>query len=96
MTPFGPGVVEAMPIGFRALRTAREIDELRVSNHLVGEPSVADLQARCSTVGLNLARRVPRRQRAAGRVECLGRGPRAPKWRRTGRHVQYSRDPNDE
>ena len=95
MTPFEPGVVEAMPIGFRALRIVREIDELRVSNHLVGEPSVADLQARCSTVGLNLARRVLPRQRDAGRVECLGRGPRA-RWRRIGRHVQYSRDPNDE
>ena len=90
MTPFEPGVVEAMPIGFRALRTVREIDEFRVSNHLVGEPSVADLQARCSTVGLNLAHRVLPLQRAAGRAECLGRGPRA-RWRRAGRYVRYSR-----
>ena len=39
MTPFGPGVVEAMPIGFRALRTVREIDELRGKQDLFKGPS---------------------------------------------------------
>ena len=66
--------------GGRGAKTAMILD---VIDHLVGEFSVADLQARCPTVGIDLVRRVLRKQRDAGQVECLGRGRRA-RWRRIG------------
>ena len=44
---------------------------------------MSELHARRSPVGIALVRRVFRQQRDAGRLECLGRGPRA-RWRRIG------------
>jgi hypothetical protein len=44
---------------------------------------VADLQRGCPGVGLDLIRRVLKNLRAAGRVECLGRGQNA-RWKKTG------------
>ena len=70
------GVVQSQ----RGAKTALVQDAIA---HLSGEFSVADLQERCPTVGIDLVRRVLRRERDAGRVECLGRGPRA-RWRRIG------------
>ena len=66
--------------GWRGAKTAMVRDAIA---HLVGEFSVADLQEGCPTVGIDLVRRVLRLERDAGRVECLGRGPRA-RWRRIG------------
>jgi Fic family protein len=43
---------------------------------------VADLQRECPGVSLDLIRRVLKDLRAAGQVECLGRGQKA-EWRRT-------------
>ena len=70
------GVVE----GARGAKTKMVLD---VIESFFGEFSVGDLRTRCPTVGIDLIRRVLRQQREAGRVECLGRGPRA-KWRRIG------------
>lgn len=48
-----------------------------------GEFAISDVQARCPTVGVDLIRRILKREREADRLECLGRGPNA-QWRRTG------------
>jgi hypothetical protein len=45
---------------------------------------VADLQRSCPGVGLDLIRSVLKKLRAAGKVECLGRGQNA-QWRRKGK-----------
>ena len=66
--------------GGRGADTAMVLD---VTDHVVGDFSVSELHARCATVGMDVVRRVLRRQRDAGRLECLGRGPRA-RWRRIG------------
>ena len=66
--------------GGRGAKTAMVLD---VIDHLVGEFSVSELHARCPMVGIDLVRRVLRQQRDDGRLECLGRGPRA-RWRRIG------------
>lgn len=66
--------------GARGTKTAMVLD---VIDRMVGEFSVADLQERCPTVGIDLLRRILRRERDAGRLECLGRGPNA-RWRRIG------------
>ncbi len=44
--------------------------------------SVADLQRECPGVGLDMIRKILKRQRAAGRVECTGLG-RGAVWRKT-------------
>lgn len=66
--------------GARGTKTAMVLD---VIGHMVGEFSVADLQERCPTVGIDLLRRILRQEREAGRLACLGRGPNA-RWRRIG------------
>lgn len=66
--------------GARGSKTALVLD---VIGRIPGEFSVADLQERCPTVGIDLLRRILRRERDAGRLECLGRGPNA-RWRRIG------------
>jgi hypothetical protein len=45
-----------------------------------GEILVGELQQQCPNVGLDLTRRVLRRERDEGHVECPGRGPDA-RWR---------------
>jgi len=64
--------------GGRGTKTAMVLD---VIGRMVGEFSVADLQERCPTVGIDLLRRILRKERTAGRLECLVRGPNA-RWRR--------------
>ncbi|HEY3284454.1 MAG TPA: Fic family protein [Armatimonadota bacterium] len=54
---------------------------LDVLGSLSGEFSVRQLQERCPQVSLDLIRQVLRRERQAGRLVCLGRGPEA-RWRR--------------
>lgn len=54
---------------------------LDIIDRMVGDFSVSDLRERCPHVGVDLIRRILRRERHAGRLECLGRGPEA-RWRR--------------
>lgn len=68
--------------GARGTKTAMVLD---VIDRMVGEISVSDLQERCPTVSVDLIRRVLRQERDHGRVECLGRGPRA-RWRKIVQH----------
>ncbi len=49
--------------------------------HKYGDFSVTELQESCPTVGVDLIRKVLHEERKAGRLECLGRGPKA-RWRR--------------
>jgi Fic family protein len=49
--------------------------------HKYGDFSVAELQESCPTVGLDLIRKVLHEEGKAGRLRCLGRGPKA-RWRR--------------
>lgn len=46
-----------------------------------GDFSVSELQAKCPGVGLDLIRRILRREREGGRLECPDRGPAA-RWRK--------------
>ncbi len=62
----------------RGSKTGMVLDAIRAS---FGEFSVKDLQERCPHVGIDMIRRVLRKERDAGSVECLGRGPDA-RWRR--------------
>lgn len=48
-----------------------------------GEFGIADLERRCPGVSRDMIRHLLRDLKAAGRVECLGRGPGA-KWRNKG------------
>lgn len=54
--------------------------------HAIGQTAgafhIADLQHRCPGVSIDLIRRVLKKLRAEGRVECLGRGQDA-QWRKT-------------
>ncbi|HOX63150.1 MAG TPA: Fic family protein [Verrucomicrobiota bacterium] len=49
----------------------------------LGEFGIADLERRCPAVSRDMIRHLLRTLKAAGRVECLGRGPGA-KWRNKG------------
>lgn len=62
----------------RGSKTAMVLDVIR---NMHGEFSITDLQERCPTVGIDMIRRILRRERDKGHVECLGRGPNA-LWRR--------------
>jgi Fic family protein len=64
----------------RGTKTAMVFD---VISRIAGEFSISDLQERCPTVGIDLIRQILKRERDAGRLECLGRGPGA-RWRRIG------------
>jgi hypothetical protein len=46
-----------------------------------GDLSVSELQAKCPGVGLDLIRRILRREREGRRLECPDRGPAA-RWRK--------------
>ena len=50
--------------------------------HSAGPFSVGDIRRECPGVSLDMIRRVLKKLRSEGRVECLGRGQSA-KWRRT-------------
>ena len=52
-----------------------------------GEFGIADLERRCPGVSRNMIRHLLRDLKAAGRVECLGRGPGA-KWRNKGNTLE--------
>lgn len=52
-------------------------------NAFAGEFTLADLERACPGVSRDMARRVLRDLRKAGRVECLGRGPGA-RWQKRG------------
>jgi Fic family protein len=62
-------------------RGAKRRMVLDAIEHALGDFSVGELQQACPTVGIDLLRRVLHEERLAGRLECLGRGPRA-RWRR--------------
>lgn len=47
-----------------------------------GTFSVADLQQQCPGTGIDLIRKVLKREREQGRISCTGRGPAA-RWQRT-------------
>jgi Fic family protein len=61
----------------RGSKTAMVLDAI---GHSIGDFTIRDLQERCPQVGIDLIRRILRRQREAGKIECLGRGPNA-RWR---------------
>jgi Fic family protein len=46
-----------------------------------GDFSIKDIQKRCPAVGIDLLRRILRKERESNRLECLGRGPDA-RWRK--------------
>jgi hypothetical protein len=50
----------------------------------LGDFSVSGLQNACPSVGVDLIRQVLKRQKEAGQLICLGRGPAA-KWRKTAK-----------
>ncbi len=56
---------------------------LNVISRIHGEFSIGDVLERCPTVGVDLVRRILRRERDGGKLECLGLGPNA-RWRRIG------------
>lgn len=67
----------------RAPRGAKTDQVIAVIEQFSGDFSVAQLALRCPGVSRDMVRRVLREQQAAGRIECLGRGPAA-KWRKRG------------
>jgi len=62
-------------------RGAKRRMVLDAIQHVLGDFAVSDLQQACPTVSIDLIRRILHEERTAGRLECLGRGPRA-RWRR--------------
>ena len=62
----------------KGAKTAMVLDVL---GRMVGDFSVKDIQERCPHVGIDLIRRIMRKERQAGKLECLGRGADA-RWRR--------------
>jgi Fic family protein len=56
----------------------------RTIRNAEGTFRVADLQRACPGVSIDLIRATLKKMRAAGRIECLGRGQSA-EWKRTGR-----------
>lgn len=59
----------------------------------VGEFSIADLERACPGVSRDMIRLLLRDLKAAGRVECLGRGPGA-KWRKRVIPLKEGNDPS--
>ncbi|MEG5173054.1 Fic family protein [Microcoleus sp. B3-D7] len=62
----------------KGTKTAIVLDAI---NNLPQEFSIRELQERCPTVGIDLIRRLLRRERDAGRLQCRGRGVDA-YWRK--------------
>ncbi|MBE0448222.1 MAG: Fic family protein [Actinobacteria bacterium] len=56
----------------KGAKTAMVLDAI---SNIHGEFSVKNLQELCPTVGIDHIRKILRREREAGRLECLGRGP---------------------
>jgi len=63
----------------RGAKTALILD---VIAKMDGDFSIAELQGRSPGVGIDMIRNILKKERDAGRMECLGRG-RDAKWRRT-------------
>ena len=47
-----------------------------------GTFTVADIQSKCTAAGIDWIRKILKKERTAGRIECLGRGQQA-RWRKT-------------
>ena len=62
----------------KGTKTASVLDAI---DNLPQEFSIRELQERCLTVGIDSIRRLLRRERDAGRLECRGRGVEA-HWRK--------------
>ena len=62
----------------KGAKTAMVLDAI---GSMPGDFSIKDVLERCPTVGIDLIRRLLRREREAGHLECLGRGPDA-RWRK--------------
>jgi hypothetical protein len=62
----------------KGTKTAIVLDAI---NNLPQEFSIRGLQERCPTVGIDLIRRLLRRERDAGRLQCRGRGVDA-RWQK--------------
>jgi hypothetical protein len=62
----------------RGTKTAMVLDAI---NNLPREFSIRELQERCPTVGIDLIRRILRRERDAERLACQGRGADA-RWQK--------------
>ena len=67
----------------KAPRGAKTDQVLSAIEQFAGEFTVARLELRCPGVSRDMVRRVLREQKAAGRIECHGRGPAA-RWRKKG------------
>ncbi|NNK96322.1 MAG: Fic family protein [Desulfobacterales bacterium] len=66
--------------GGRGTKTAMVIDAI---NRFSGDFSIGEIKERCPTVGIDMIRRVLRRERDEGKITCVGRGPQA-KWKKNG------------
>ena len=64
----------------RGAKTEMVVHEIET---IEGEFGVSDLERLCPAVSRDMIRRLLRDLKAAGRVECIGRGPGA-KWRKKG------------
>ena len=64
-----------------AVRGSKTEMVLRTIEQMRGDFSVSELQAKCPGVGLDLIRRILRRERKAGLLESPGRGPAA-RWKK--------------
>ncbi|MBK6975534.1 MAG: Fic family protein [Sterolibacteriaceae bacterium] len=67
----------------KAPRGAKTDQVLSAIEQFAGEFTVARLELRCPGVSRDMVRRVLREQKAAGRIECHGRGPAA-RWQKKG------------
>jgi len=61
----------------RGTKTTMVLDAIE---HFRGDFTIRDLQESCPHVGIDLIRKILRKQKNKGKLECLGRGPNA-KWR---------------
>jgi len=64
-----------------APRGAKTVLVLDMISKMRGDFSIAELQAKCPGVGIDMIRNVLKKERGAGRLECLGKG-RDARWRR--------------
>lgn len=58
----------------KGAKTAMVLDTI---GNMPRDFSIKDLQEPCPTVGIDLICRILRREREAGHLKCLGRGPNA-------------------
>lgn len=57
----------------------------RAVNKMQGSFHVADIRRECPGVSIDMIRRILKKMRNEGRLECLGRGPKAA-WQKTGKN----------